>query len=101
MAVTPDKQFIAAAAYSTIKLYELNSMNLSPVKFNFKYQVMSYEGHVGNVTAVGFQKDCKWLYSGSEDGTVKIWDMRAPGYQRMYETNTVVNTVVIHPNQVI
>jgi len=62
---------------------------------------MSYEGHVGNVTAVGFQKDCKWLYSGSEDGTVKIWDMRAPGYQRMYETSSVVNTVVLHPNQVI
>jgi len=31
LAVTPDKQFIAAAAYSTIKLFELGSMNPSPV----------------------------------------------------------------------
>jgi G protein beta subunit-like protein len=37
---------------------------------------MSFEGHTGNVTAIGFERDSKWFFSGSEDGTVKLWDIR-------------------------
>ena len=48
---------------------------------------------------VGFQKDSKWIYTGSEDGTIKIWDLRAPNAQREYESRGAVNTVVLHPNQ--
>lgn len=38
---------------------------------------MTYESHTSNVMAVGFQSDGNWMYSGSEDGTVKIWDIRS------------------------
>ena len=41
-------------------------------------KITSFDGHTGNVTAVGFQRECRWMYSGSEDGTIKIWDMRFP-----------------------
>ena len=37
--------------------------------------------------------------SGGEDGTVRVWDLRAPGCQRAYESRAAVNTVVLHPNQ--
>lgn len=28
-------------------------------------QVLSYDGHTSNVMALGFQKDGKWMYSGT------------------------------------
>lgn len=89
--ITADKTLIAAAGNPHIRLYEVNSSNPQPL--------ISYDGHTSNVTSVGFQKDGKWMYTGSEDGTVKIWDLRAPGCQREYESRAAVNTVVLHPNQ--
>jgi G protein beta subunit-like protein len=37
------------------------------------------------------------MYSSSEDGTVKIWDLRAPGPQREFEHKASVNHVALHP----
>jgi len=39
------------------------------------------------------------MYTSSEDHTIKIWDIRAPGCQRNYECSGPVNSVVLHPNQ--
>lgn len=30
---------------------------------------------------------------------MRVWDLRAPGCQRAYESRAAVNTVVLHPNQ--
>ncbi|KAJ7564203.1 hypothetical protein O6H91_02G006900 [Diphasiastrum complanatum] len=89
--ITPDKQYLAAAGNPRIRLFDVNSNHTQPV--------VNYDSHTNNVTAVGFQCDGKWMFSGSEDGTVKIWDLRAPGFQREYESRAAVNTVVLHPNQ--
>ncbi len=91
--ISPDKQFLAAAGNPHIRLFDVNSSNPQPV--------MSFDGHTNNVTSVGFERDGRWMYSGSEDGTVKIWDLRASGYQREFESRGAVNSVVLHPNQVI
>jgi WD40 repeat protein len=82
----------AAAGNPAIRLFEVNTNNPQPIT--------SFEGHTNNVTAVGFERDGRWMYSGSEDGTVKIWDLRASGFQREYESRGAVNSVVLHPNQV-
>lgn len=75
----------------------VNSSNSSPVGEFL---------HGGNVTSVGFQQDRSWLYSASEDGTIKIWDLRAPPRcQLTYTTmgddgrQCACNALVLHPNQ--
>jgi len=85
------EKFLAVAGNPHVRLYEIHSSNPNPVT--------SFDGHTANVTAVGFQKDRKWMFTGSEDGTVKIWDVRAPGYQRDYQSKAAINSVVLHPNQ--
>lgn len=49
--------------------------------FDTFWQLRSFDSHTNNVMAVGFQCDGNWMYSGSEDGTVKIWDLRYCRYQ--------------------
>jgi G protein beta subunit-like protein len=39
-----------------VRLFEVNSSDTAPA--------MTYEGHTGNVTAVGFQRDSKWMFTG-------------------------------------
>jgi WD40 repeat protein len=53
--------------------FNLNCLSLVVIFF---VQVVTFSGHTNNVTAVGFQKEGKWMYTGSEDGTVKIWDIK-------------------------
>jgi target of rapamycin complex subunit LST8 len=89
--ISPDKALLAAAGNPAIRVYEVASSSSGPLA--------SYDGHAGNVVAVGFQKDAKWLYSGSEDGTVRLWDLRAPGCAREYASRAPVTTVALHPNQ--
>jgi len=89
--ITPDKQYIAAAGNPHVRLYEVATNNPSPIT--------SFDGHTTNVTSIGFQKEGKWMYTGSEDGTIKIWDLRAPGSQRKLECGSAVNSVSLHPNQ--
>ena len=89
--ITSGKEFLAAAGNPHIRLFEINSNSPQPIS--------TYDGHSSNVTSVGFQKDNKWMFSGSEDGTVRIWDLRAPGCQRVYESRAAVSSVVLHPNQ--
>ncbi|KAL2923669.1 Target of rapamycin complex subunit LST8-1, partial [Bienertia sinuspersici] len=90
--ITPNKRYLAAAGNPQIHLFDVDSSNPQPVT--------SYNSHTNNVTAVGFPIDGNWMYSGSEDGTIKIWDLRAPDCQRECETSAAISAVVLHPNQV-
>jgi len=92
LAITPDKQYLAAVGNCHCRLFDVMKDVSMPVR--------TFQGHSGNVTAVGFQKDRKWMFTGSEDGTLKIWDMRQrSGFQRSYPSKAAINTAALHPNQ--
>jgi G protein beta subunit-like protein len=89
--ITPDKQYVVAGGNPLIKLFEVNSKNLEPL--------VTFEGHTGNITSIGFQRDSKWMFSSSDDNTIKIWDFRTPKPQRSYSCKRGVMSVILHPNQ--
>lgn len=66
--ITPDGQLLAAAGHQHIRMYDLNS--------SASNHIINYEGISKNITSLGFQEEGKWMYTGGEDGTAKIWDLR-------------------------
>ena len=64
LCVTPDKQYLAACGHTHVRLYDINSNSVNPVT--------TYDSHKNNVTAVGFHQDGKWMFTGSEDSTIKV-----------------------------
>ncbi|GBP33759.1 Target of rapamycin complex subunit lst8 [Eumeta japonica] len=46
-------------------------------------------------------EDGKWMYTGGEDSTAKIWDLRSPQLQcqRIFQVSAPVNAVCLHPDQ--
>lgn len=93
MEITPNRQLLAAAGFQHIRMYDIHSNNANPV--------VNYEGVQKNFTAVGFQEEGRWMFTGSEDNAAKIWDLRSRTLQcqRMFGTNAPVNCVCLHPNQ--
>ncbi|KAJ3182239.1 TOR complex subunit lst8 [Gaertneriomyces sp. JEL0708] len=91
LCISPDKRYLAAAGNPHVRLYEVQTSNANPIT--------SFDGHTANVTSIAFQSAARWLVTSSEDGTIKIWDVRAPGIKRNYELKCPVNDVIIHPNQ--
>jgi len=84
---------LAAAGFQHIRMYEIMSNNPNPI--------INYEGIVKNVTSIGFQADGKWIYSGGEDCSVRIWDLRQRNFQcqRFLAFSSPINCVALHPNQ--
>jgi target of rapamycin complex subunit LST8 len=75
--------------------------------------------YVASITALGFQKDGRWMWTASEDNSIKIWDMRASGccqrlaiegfgfleeftdcgISRELKSSHPINACALHPNQ--
>ncbi|PIK49498.1 putative target of rapamycin complex subunit lst8 [Apostichopus japonicus] len=93
MEITPDRRCLAAAGYQHIRMYDINSNDTTPT--------INFDGVSKNVTAVGFQEDGKWMYTGGDDCSARIWDLRSRTLhcQKIFQVNAPVNTVALHPNQ--
>jgi len=91
LAISPDKRLLAAAIYTKVHIYEIAGNSSTPLSV--------FEGHKGNVTSVSFHAGGKWVVTGSEDGTIRIWNLRTANLHRHYVNGAPVNDVCIHPNQ--
>ena len=91
LAISLDKSLLAAGGNSTLQLYDINSNDERPI--------LTYDGHSSNITALGFQRDQRWLYSCSEDNTVRVWDPRGNVTVRKYDSGSPVNSVCLHPSE--
>jgi len=70
---------LAAGGYKTIRVWEINSGRLL---------VSISDAHSRDVTSVAFRPDGAVLASGSNDNTIKLWDM---------ETGRLRKTIITHP----
>lgn len=79
LAITKDKEHIVAAGNPDISLYRSDASPTHPVCQRFglnNHKTHKFVGHSSNVSGVGMDVENKWMYSGSEDKTVKLWDWR-------------------------
>jgi G protein beta subunit-like protein len=97
LAITADRRYLGVAGYNVVKVFQISEKGIPDETPGSE---VSYEGHTANVTSLGFQKDNKWFFTSSEDGTVKVFDFKMTGFMRNYDNNGVsVNTAILHPNQ--
>lgn len=92
--ISADKSLLVAGGNPLINIFDINGGAGVDEK-----PVLTYDGHTSNVTAVGFQRERKWVYSGSEDGTIRIWDSRVNVCTRTFDNGAPVNTVAMTPNE--
>lgn len=83
---------MAAGGNPHIRLYEIGNPDQ-------QQPVLTLEGHTSSVTALGFQRDGRYLYSSSEDGTVKLWDLRNPTYSRSFDCKAAVRSVTLRADR--
>jgi WD40 repeat protein len=68
IAVSPDQQHVAVTDWTNgIHVYSLETFE----------KVASLNGHSNGVSTLKFSRTQPWLYSGSYDGTLRIWDLRS------------------------
>eukprot|EP00656_Telonema_subtile_P053657 TRINITY_DN7827_c0_g1_i1.p2 TRINITY_DN7827_c0_g1~~TRINITY_DN7827_c0_g1_i1.p2 ORF type:complete len:194 (-),score=31.48 TRINITY_DN7827_c0_g1_i1:8-589(-) len=93
LSFSPDGKYLAAAGYANVRLYDYTSGSPQP------QGVVSFSEHKLNLTAVGFRADAKLVFTGSEDHTVRLWDLRHNKSVSQYQCNAAVNSAVLHPDQ--
>ena len=91
MKISNDKKYLACGTSAGVKLFDLSHDADMANKSNFAYPA--------NVTSIGFKKSGNWLYAGSEDGTIRVHDLRLSGSQMMHKNDAEINSVALSPSE--
>ena len=84
---SPDNSMIASAnSDSTISIWSIKLKKIDSLVYNPQLQedlqeletkeVSIFKGHTKQVNSIAFRPDSKFLVSGSEDSTVKLWNLK-------------------------
>ncbi|KAL1746058.1 WD40-repeat-containing domain protein [Schizophyllum fasciatum] len=79
------ERLLAAAIHQKLNIYEINSTSNKP--------------RTMNVTSLCFHDEGRWLVTGSEDGSINTWDLRASQVHRSHLNRSPVNGVCVRPTQ--
>jgi WD40 repeat protein/uncharacterized caspase-like protein len=71
----PEKQVAVSRDGTKVATATLEEISLQTIGEG--REALALRGHAGFITALAFSEDGEWLASSSEDGTVKLWDVRA------------------------
>jgi len=58
-------------------------------------QIITFTGHTAAVTSIGWRVGGNFAYSGSEDGTIKVWTQSSPKPQLSLDCESPVSSVCI------
>jgi target of rapamycin complex subunit LST8 len=90
--ISKDKLLVAGGGNPFIHLYDTTTNHETPIHV--------LNNHTQNITDLGFQSDTKWLFSCSEDNTIKVWDIRSGICETTIDTRSPLNTCVLHTNEI-
>ncbi|NES22942.1 MAG: WD40 repeat domain-containing protein, partial [Symploca sp. SIO3E6] len=68
-----------------------NAINLRLLQTDNKYKAtyITFNGHRNKVNSVSFSPDVKLLASGSEDNTVKLWNLETSGFENLRDLASI------------
>mmetsp|Transcript_10451 Transcript_10451/g.31943 ORF Transcript_10451/g.31943 Transcript_10451/m.31943 type:complete len:318 (-) Transcript_10451:1143-2096(-) len=86
----PDNKSLIVGGYVRATVFDVVQSNPNP-----SYVI---DVHRGNVTAVGCEPEGRWMFSCSDDGTVKTWDTRSSECHRSFNGYSPINCGTIDPS---
>ena len=87
LAFSPDGKHIAGG-YDAIYIWDLET----------GVEICRLIGHTGDVRAVTFSRDGRLVISGSNDGTIRIWDWRLGRNERVTGDNPEISSLAFSPD---
>ncbi|KAG9391435.1 WD domain, G-beta repeat [Carpediemonas membranifera] len=88
--ITKNKSKLLAGGYAALHMFDIASSSTNAVA--------TLDGHVGNVTQVDVEPHQRWIYSSSEDRTVRLWDSSTLKSLKRLVHPHGVNTVALRPS---